>query len=325
MPDYVIKSGDCLSAIANRYGITVEALKKANNIANENNIIAGNTIKIPDGKGITVEHRQARVGDEQTRQAHAAERKKSVLEMMSIKRLQKTVLNRMEASKNETAAKLISAEMELKDVPIEGGKKFGKNFGNAEYWAEKIDKISSEFNFPKEIMVAKVSREVTFEKNLINGDQHGCMQIRPIAVRAMFPDAPGNWYDKYKELDEKLLNDILYKKDKNGKLVPKYSSCDELYEACKDDEISLKVGILYDKMQYAEALTAKKFGPKKVYPHISEIIAELKNKTITPQQNKINIQEMETKYNGSPDYGKGIVDALIRMGFDFKKQIIKRD
>lgn len=41
--------GDTLSQIAKRYGTTVDALAKANNIANPDLIYAGATLKIPDG------------------------------------------------------------------------------------------------------------------------------------------------------------------------------------------------------------------------------------------------------------------------------------
>jgi LysM repeat protein len=46
---YRIKSGDCLSRIAGRYGTTAETLKRVNNtIHNINDITAGYYIYIPD-------------------------------------------------------------------------------------------------------------------------------------------------------------------------------------------------------------------------------------------------------------------------------------
>lgn len=51
MPNYTIKKGDNLSAIAKRYGTTVAALAKANNIKNANLIIAGKTLKVPNAEG----------------------------------------------------------------------------------------------------------------------------------------------------------------------------------------------------------------------------------------------------------------------------------
>jgi hypothetical protein len=45
--NYQIRRGDTLSALAVRYGTTVSALAKANNIANVNLIYAGATLQIP--------------------------------------------------------------------------------------------------------------------------------------------------------------------------------------------------------------------------------------------------------------------------------------
>ena len=44
---YVIKKGDCLSVIAQRYGTTVKTLCELNNIANPNLIYAGNKLLVP--------------------------------------------------------------------------------------------------------------------------------------------------------------------------------------------------------------------------------------------------------------------------------------
>lgn len=44
---YVIKKGDCLSVIAQRYGTTVELLCELNNISNPNLIYAGNKLLVP--------------------------------------------------------------------------------------------------------------------------------------------------------------------------------------------------------------------------------------------------------------------------------------
>ncbi|HEY3899091.1 MAG TPA: LysM domain-containing protein [Chthoniobacter sp.] len=47
---YVVKSGDTLGAIASHYGVTVAALKKANQIADEKKLAVGQELKIP-GRG----------------------------------------------------------------------------------------------------------------------------------------------------------------------------------------------------------------------------------------------------------------------------------
>ncbi|MBL8917994.1 MAG: LysM peptidoglycan-binding domain-containing protein [Myxococcaceae bacterium] len=47
--DYRIRSGDTLTALARKFGTTVEKLAQANGIADPNKIYAGRTLKIPDG------------------------------------------------------------------------------------------------------------------------------------------------------------------------------------------------------------------------------------------------------------------------------------
>ena len=49
MTSYTIRSGDSLSSIASRFHTTVNAIARANNIANPNLIYAGRTLQIPDG------------------------------------------------------------------------------------------------------------------------------------------------------------------------------------------------------------------------------------------------------------------------------------
>ena len=44
---YVIKQGDCLSVIAQRYGTTVKTLCELNNIKNPDLIYAGNKLLVP--------------------------------------------------------------------------------------------------------------------------------------------------------------------------------------------------------------------------------------------------------------------------------------
>ena len=44
---YVIKSGDCLSVIAEKYGTTVKKLCELNNIKNPDLIYAGNKLLVP--------------------------------------------------------------------------------------------------------------------------------------------------------------------------------------------------------------------------------------------------------------------------------------
>ena len=44
---YIIKKGDCLSVIAQRYGTTVKTLCEINNTANPDKIYTGNKLLVP--------------------------------------------------------------------------------------------------------------------------------------------------------------------------------------------------------------------------------------------------------------------------------------
>ena len=48
---YVVRSGDTLGAIAARFGTSVDALARANGIANPNHIVVGSRLRIPAGGG----------------------------------------------------------------------------------------------------------------------------------------------------------------------------------------------------------------------------------------------------------------------------------
>ncbi|HKJ27836.1 MAG TPA: LysM domain-containing protein, partial [Anaerolineales bacterium] len=46
-PEYVVQSGDTLTAIAVRFGITLNELQSANNISNPNQVFVGDVLEIP--------------------------------------------------------------------------------------------------------------------------------------------------------------------------------------------------------------------------------------------------------------------------------------
>ncbi len=48
---YVVKSGDNLSSIAARYGVSYQEIAKANNVQDPNKIFPGQTFNIPDKPG----------------------------------------------------------------------------------------------------------------------------------------------------------------------------------------------------------------------------------------------------------------------------------
>lgn len=52
---YIVQPGDTLSAIARRFGVSVQAIAAANNIVNPNLIFAGTTLVIPDGSEPSVD------------------------------------------------------------------------------------------------------------------------------------------------------------------------------------------------------------------------------------------------------------------------------
>ena len=116
-------------------------------------------------------------------------------------------------------------------------------------------------------------------------------------------------------------------------MIPKYNSWEELLRDCKNDEVSIKVGILYDKMQYVEFVASKRFGRSNRYNHLSQVIEELKSqKQIDPEENKANLKGMLTRFNmGNPSpsvinsYGRDIgKDSLERMHFNYAEPIIKK-
>lgn len=54
MITYTVKSGDTLSAIATRHGVTVQAIASANGISNVNLIRVGQSLRIPSASGAAV-------------------------------------------------------------------------------------------------------------------------------------------------------------------------------------------------------------------------------------------------------------------------------
>lgn len=113
-----------------------------------------------------------------------------------------------------------------------------------------------------------IGKESFFEKNIGNKNGQGPMGVTGIAVRSFFPTVKNNWHSIYKEMNEPLLNEILYKKDANGKFIKdandnfvlKYKTPEELRDACsKDDELGIKVGTLLYQMNYASAVGEHNF------------------------------------------------------------------
>lgn len=214
------------------------------------------------------------------------------------------------------------------------------------YWAERIARVSSEFDIPKEVMVSIISKETGFKKNVSNKNGKGAMALTGIAIRSFFPIGRGNWNDIYQQLNNDLLQDILYKKDSSGNMIKdskgkpilKYKSSQELLMACgKDDELSMKVGSLIFEMKYAEAVATKKYG-RATYANIPKVIRQLKNGeiTLTESENKTCVGQAVKNYNGcntmirrngkliaiKDDYRRDVMDSLKVQGFNFAEQNI---
>lgn len=215
------------------------------------------------------------------------------------------------------------------------------------YWEEKIQRVSTRFHIPEEILVAIISKETRFRKNLSGSNGKGAMQLTGIAIRSFFPGASGSWFDLYKQMDSKLLEDILYKKDmfgklimKNNKPVLKYNNWNELLTACgKDDELSIKVGSLIFEMKYVEAVATEKFG-RSTWANIPQAIEKLQSGEfeLGENTNRRCISQAIRNYNGNnaririrgtvmavkDDYQRDVMDSLRNHGFDFAEPIIRK-
>ncbi len=344
MSDYVIKKGDNLTKIAKEYGTTVKALQEANNIKNIHKIIAGEKLIIPTEKGLKVEHDETAVkpdaGQKAAREAAHAK------EVEQIKKLKESNTQLQEVTvigKKKPAAPVIETKPETNVantntqktedlIRTEIDKRGLKNIDIA-YWTEKINNVANKYNISANILTSIISRETAFKKNVTGVNGKGAMQQTTIAVKDFFPGKQGR-FDIYHELDSKLTEDILFKKDAKGNLIKnekgepalKYGSYNELLRACaKDDELSIKVGALLLKMQYANAIS-RSSGKK-----LPDVIDNLKDSkyNFSEATNKQLIGSAVQWYNGSPrymhNYRKDVLDSLRRQNFDFAEPIIRKN
>ena len=199
-----------------------------------------------------------------------------------------------------------------------------------EYWAKKAAVIAKDYNIPPALLISIIGQETNgkFDKNINSKNGAGPMQITKITVNDFFPGAKGNWHDVYKSMNNKLLNDILYKKDKDGNFIKdskgnyilKYNSPQELRNACaKDDSLGIQVGLLCFEMKYVKAVAQKKFG-RATYANVPKIIKGIKNGTITLNevQNKSAITLALKNYNSVfKSYAYTVVDSLEMHGVKF--------
>ena len=142
-------------------------------------------------------------------------------------------------------------------------------------------------------------------------------------------DKENGWYNIYKNMNEELLNDILYKKDKNGNFIKdrkgdyilKYPTAKALRDACaKDDELGIQVGLLCFEMKYVKAVAQKKYG-KATYANIPKVIDGIQagEITLSENENKNAIKTALKNYNSVfQSYAATIVDSLEQHGLEFK-------
>lgn len=193
----------------------------------------------------------------------------------------------------------------------------------AEYWAQKAEKIAKTYKVPEALLISIMGQEThgTFKKNINSGNGAGPMQVTTTAIKDFFPNSKGNWNDLYKQMNPKLLNDILSYKDSKGRPI---RTPEALREACtKNDELGMKVGLLIFEMQYVKAVSAKKFG-KASYANVPKAIKGLQDGSIkfTEFENKALVQTALENYNSVPNikkkYAQNVVDSLATNGIRFR-------
>ena len=161
-------------------------------------------------------------------------------------------------------------------------KKYHNNKADIAYWTQLIATAAEKYNVEPEILVAIIGREVRFNENpeQVTGSSGGPMQVTKISIDDFFPGAKGNRTTLYQNIDNKLLQEILY--DENGNL--KYENSKSLWKACREDhELGIKVGILIFKAK----MHAVKNG--------------IKNKTFKSEEEKETkiLRNSLYRYNGS--------------------------
>ena len=236
---------------------------------------------------------------------------------------QKTEEKETDAPQNPEVTKMITNEARKRGVDI--------NNIDIDYWTEKISDAAEKYNIPEVLLIAIIGQETNgkFTKNINSSTGAGPMQITGITVKDFFPSKGNGWTNIYKNMNEKLLNDILYKKDKNGNFIKdrkgdyvlKYPTPKALRDACtKDDELGIKVGLLCFEMKYVKAVAQKKYG-KATYANIPKVIEGIKSGEITlnENENKNVIKTALKNYNSVfNSYAATVIDSLATHGLNFK-------
>ncbi len=249
--------------------------------------------------------------------------RKDVIPMKAIPSKAKTNAKEEAETPLQNTSDMIIKEAETRNVKLSPE--------DIKYWAEKADMIAKEYNIPVALLISIIGQETNgkFNKNINSINGAGPMQIVEVSVRDFFPGAKGSWHDIYKSMNEELLNDILYEKDKdgnfikndNGEYVLKYKSAKELRNACaKDDSLGMKVGLLCFEMKYVKAVAAKKYG-RATYGNVPKIIKGIQDSSIilNENENKSAIEIALKNYNSVfKSYAGTVIDSLEMHGVNFQ-------
>ena len=233
-------------------------------------------------------------------------------------------------SREEVTADMVKEEAKNRGVNIEDV--------DVDYWAKTIVSAAEKYNIPEAFLVSVIGQETNgkFTKNINSSTGAGPMQITTITAQDFFPEAKGNWNKTYKKMNEKLLNDILYQKDKNenfltdrkGDYILKATTPKVLRDSCaKNDELGIQVGILCFEMKYVKAVAKYKFGESS-FSNIPKTIEGLKDGSITlsAEENEKIIEEALKNYNSVFDsYAPAVIDSLKQHGLDFENLYFIRE
>lgn len=177
------------------------------------------------------------------------------------------------------------------------------------YWADIIDKNAKASNLSKELLIALIQRETSFQKCIASKTGNGPLQVTSITVQDLFSDLNGGRLVHYNNMDKAMMDDILYKEDIGGNKVPRFNSYKELHEACaKDDNLGIKVGIMCFKMKFVETVAQK----KKI--SIADAISGLKDGSIdlSKSEQRFLIEKSLVNFNSvfTDEYAKEILDSI---------------
>ena len=185
------------------------------------------------------------------------------------------------------------------------------------YWAERINRVSSRYNIPAALIVGIIEKETNgkFTKNVNSSGGAGPMQMTTITCQDFFPGASGNRYELYKLMDKELVNSIVYK-DAACKTKRAGSPSALRNMAAQNDELGIKMGVLAFEMKFVEAVAGLK------HINVRKAITGLQDGTIklTEAQSKQCVITALKNYNSVfKTYAPQVADSLQNMGMSFSR------